>query len=270
MDSFGAVMPLLQVGRQRPRRALLCCVGGCARGSSSQARCAVADTLVRLLRRGAAAPGTPFPLLRSNPDCCSLTPRPFLYIQTPTSAGGPSQAAPFSPGSFQPSSISTYQAALAAAQAALAQQAQQQQAQQQALAAALAAQPGSLGGGGGGGWGGGQHQAFAQQVQQQAHHAQHAQQQAQQAVSLAGFALGEHGPAAAAPYGLAARALPAGMLQQQLARSGLQAGAATGGGGGGARWASMDGSSPGGTPPLARQRSAEDIPHPADFDPLWR
>ncbi|KAI7842822.1 hypothetical protein COHA_003568 [Chlorella ohadii] len=54
---------------------------------------------------------------------------------------------------------------------------------------------------------------------------------------------------------------------QQLLRSGLAA--AGDAAAGGSRWTSMDGSSPGGTPPLAAMPSAEDVPNPADFDPLW-
>ncbi|KAL4855458.1 Dual specificity protein kinase YAK1 [Chlorella vulgaris] len=172
-------------------------------------------------------------------------------LQTPTSA---TQHQPFSPGSFQPSSISTYHAALAAAQAALQQQQAQQQAQQlqqqlhQRLSQAFAQQaPGSFGGLASSSW-------------------QPRQHEQQQAVSLSGFALGslqaaEHPAAAvdrmptaaaAAAAAGAARGLPAGMLQQQL-------------------WASMDGSSTGGTPPPGGVLPSDegDIPNPADFDPLW-
>ena len=192
-------------------------------------------------------------------------------LQTPT--GGQQ---PFSPGSFQPSSVSTYQAALAAAQAALQQQHQgaggmmlagsssyqQQFLQQQINSYSQQAASGMLGSSWGAGW----------------------QQQQQLATSLASFSPA-HAAAAAAAAAMASGSLqaggvaagghgslPAGMLQQQLQRGGLQQqqqqlGAAAGAAGG-SRWTSMDGSSPGETPPP--ECSTDDIPNPADFDPLWR
>jgi len=184
-----------------------------------------------------------------------------LPTQTPTSAGP--QQLPFSPGSFQPSSVSTYQAALAAAQAALHQQHQQAAGQlsQQANAAGAAAAGTS--------WGAWRPSAQSWQQQQQQ------QQQQRQVQSLAGFSPVQAAAAAAASAAMASGSmqpspggLPAGMLQQQLLRSGLAA--AGDAAAGGSRWTSMDGSSPGGTPPLAAMPSAEDVPNPADFDPLWR
>jgi hypothetical protein len=199
-------------------------------------------------------------------------------LQTPT--GGQQ---PFSPGSFQPSSVSTYQAALAAAQAALQQQHQgvgglmlqgsssyQQQFMQQQLQAqqlnsySQQAAGGMLGSSWGPGW------------QQQ-------QQQQQLAASLASFSSAQATAAAAAAAAMAGGSLqaggaaagdhgslPAGMLQQQLQRGGMQQQqlGAAGGAAGGSRWTSMDGSSPGETPPP--DGSTDDIPNPADFDPLWR
>lgn len=175
-----------------------------------------------------------------------------LPSQTPTSAGP--QQLPFSPGSFQPSSVSTYQAALAAAQAALQQPQAGQLSQQSNANAAGAAAAGTS-------WG-----AWRLSTQPWS--------QQQQARSHAGFSPVQAAAAATVSAALAGSSiqqlpggLPAGMLQQQL-RSGLPTAGGTAAGS--SRWTSMDGSSPGGTPPLAGMPSAEDVPNPADFDPLWR
>lgn len=210
-------------------------------------------------------------------------------LQTPTRGGAMAAFSPMQLGSFTPSSVTTYQAALAAAHAAMLHQQQQPVAaavgggmQQQAGAldgvallsqsarmAQAAAQQALMQGGmqynqvaaaGGtrGGWAGLPGSSYT------------TAQQAAGRTALGGAAGAAHPPlpgygagAGARQDPIAAAALLAGMSAMEASRAG-------------SRWVSMEGSMEGTPPRLgtdglsAAAAADESGPNPADWDPLWR
>ncbi len=185
-------------------------------------------------------------------------------LHTPSRSGNLAFS-PMQLGSFTPSSVTTYQAALAAAHAAMAHQQQQGQ-QHHRVAVATAAQQSPV-------------YAFQQQQGQGQHAVELAQQQAPPwqlpSASTAAAAAAAEEQRQPPPQQLLARQAQQAQAQALQRMQGVQqpggdASRAT------SRWVSMEGSLEGTPPRLgvdglsAAAAADESGPDPGDWDPLWR